>query len=178
MTSPKVKAFHIGVAAEAFAAAQFARCGLDVSVQYGANQPEYDLMIEVERISGKDTFGVILVVGNSQVTAFIDGGYRELSGIFLINGKHVDQNGTQYKGTLLEVGKKHRIRFMVRKSRVVMEVNNRRIVDWRGDSRRLSLHSVYKLPLKDSMGIEAWDSTYRVTKFTLISMTGRGRKLR
>ena len=36
---------HVGVAAEAFAAGQFARCGFDVSVQYGANQPEYDLMV-------------------------------------------------------------------------------------------------------------------------------------
>src|SRR5687767_8565259 len=37
--------WHVGVAAEAYAAALFARCGLDVSVQYGANQPEYDLVI-------------------------------------------------------------------------------------------------------------------------------------
>lgn len=35
----------MSVAAEALAAAQFARCGLDVSVQYGANQPEYDLVV-------------------------------------------------------------------------------------------------------------------------------------
>jgi Holliday junction resolvase-like predicted endonuclease len=35
---------HVATAAEAFAAAQFARCGWDVSVQYGANQPEYDLV--------------------------------------------------------------------------------------------------------------------------------------
>lgn len=40
-----VSSYHIGVSAEAFAAAQFARCGFDVSVQYGANQPEYDLMV-------------------------------------------------------------------------------------------------------------------------------------
>lgn len=37
--------YHVGVAAEAFATALFARCGFDVSVQYGANQPEYDLII-------------------------------------------------------------------------------------------------------------------------------------
>jgi len=37
--------WHVSVAAEAFAAALFARCGLDVSVQYGANQPEYDLAV-------------------------------------------------------------------------------------------------------------------------------------
>ena len=40
----KVSSWHIGVAAEAFAAAQFARYGIDVSVQYGADQPEYDLI--------------------------------------------------------------------------------------------------------------------------------------
>lgn len=40
-----LRSWHIGVAAEAIAAAQFARCGFDVSVQYGANQPEYDLMV-------------------------------------------------------------------------------------------------------------------------------------
>ena len=40
----KVSSWHIGVAAEAFVAAQFARYGVDVSVQYGANQPEYDLI--------------------------------------------------------------------------------------------------------------------------------------
>jgi Holliday junction resolvase-like predicted endonuclease len=36
---------HVGVAAEAVAAALFARCGMDISVQYGANQPEYDLIV-------------------------------------------------------------------------------------------------------------------------------------
>lgn len=41
----KVTGWHIGVAAEAIAAAQFARAGLYVSVQYGADQPEYDLIV-------------------------------------------------------------------------------------------------------------------------------------
>jgi hypothetical protein len=36
--------WQVATAAEAFAAAQFARYGWDVSVQYGANQPEYDLV--------------------------------------------------------------------------------------------------------------------------------------
>jgi hypothetical protein len=45
MNLPDLPSFHVGVAAEAFAAALFARCGYDVSVQYGANQPEYDLVV-------------------------------------------------------------------------------------------------------------------------------------
>ena len=43
--NPTFTSYRVGVAAEAFAAAQFARLGYDVSVQYGANQPEDDLMI-------------------------------------------------------------------------------------------------------------------------------------
>ncbi len=39
-----ISSWHVGIAAEAYAAALFARCGYDVSVQYGANQPEYDLI--------------------------------------------------------------------------------------------------------------------------------------
>lgn len=43
--------WHVATAAEAFAAAQFSRCGWDVSVQYGANQPEYDLVaVDGDRI--------------------------------------------------------------------------------------------------------------------------------
>ena len=37
--------WHVATAAEAIAAAQFSRLGYDVSVQYGANQPEYDLIV-------------------------------------------------------------------------------------------------------------------------------------
>lgn len=37
--------WHVATAAEAFAAGQFAKLGWEVSAQYGANQPEYDLIV-------------------------------------------------------------------------------------------------------------------------------------
>ncbi len=40
-----MKQFHVAIAAEAFAAGLLARVGCDVLVQYGANQPEYDLVV-------------------------------------------------------------------------------------------------------------------------------------
>lgn len=40
-----MSAYHCGVAAEAFAAGLFAHAGCDVAVQYGANQPLYDLVV-------------------------------------------------------------------------------------------------------------------------------------
>ncbi len=42
--------FHVSVSAEAFVAALFAQAGFDVSVQYGANQPEYDLIVSKDNI--------------------------------------------------------------------------------------------------------------------------------
>lgn len=45
MPGKRIGGWHVAVAAEAIAAALFARCGVDVSVQYGANQPEYDLIV-------------------------------------------------------------------------------------------------------------------------------------
>ncbi len=44
-TAKEFSSYSVGVSAEAFAAAQFARFGYDISVQYGANQPEYDLIV-------------------------------------------------------------------------------------------------------------------------------------
>jgi Holliday junction resolvase-like predicted endonuclease len=44
----RISSWHVAVAAEAIVAAQFARLGYDVSVQYGANQPEYDLIVVSE----------------------------------------------------------------------------------------------------------------------------------
>ena len=41
----KISSWHVATAAEAAVATQFARFGFDVSVQYGANQPEYDLIV-------------------------------------------------------------------------------------------------------------------------------------
>jgi hypothetical protein len=40
-----MNSWQVGVAAESVVACVFARCGCDVSVQYGANQPEYDLIV-------------------------------------------------------------------------------------------------------------------------------------
>jgi len=55
----QMNSWHVGIAAEAFAAGLFARCGLDVSVQYGANQPEYDLIV-----ANKDNMLKISVKGS------------------------------------------------------------------------------------------------------------------
>lgn len=41
----KAPSWQIHLAAEGIAAAQFARCGFDVSIQYGADKPAYDMVV-------------------------------------------------------------------------------------------------------------------------------------
>lgn len=41
----RIPSWQINIGAEGIAAAQFARCGFDVSVQYGADKPAYDLVV-------------------------------------------------------------------------------------------------------------------------------------
>lgn len=65
----KVGSWYIGVSAEAFAAAQFARYGYKVSVQYGADQPEYDLIVNSGDEDKKDKMLKISVKGSQ------DGGW-------------------------------------------------------------------------------------------------------
>jgi len=60
----EMTSYQVGVAAEAIAAALFARVGFHVSVQYGANQPGYDLIVE------KDSKSILVSVKGSQ-----DGGW-------------------------------------------------------------------------------------------------------
>jgi hypothetical protein len=55
----EIRPYHIKIAAEAFAAGLLAHAGYDVLIQYGANQPDYDLSItklnHLARISVKGT---------------------------------------------------------------------------------------------------------------------------
>lgn len=44
-TKKKFTSWHLAVTAEAIIAGQFARLGYDISAQYGADQPEYELII-------------------------------------------------------------------------------------------------------------------------------------
>ena len=67
-----ISSWHVGVSAEAYAAAVFARYGYDVSVQYGANQPEYDLIA----VSG-DRMLKISVKGSQDGSWGLTQGYKK-----------------------------------------------------------------------------------------------------
>lgn len=70
--------YQVGVSAESFTATLFAWAGYDVSVQYGANQPEYDLIV-----ASGDKMAKVSVKGSQ------DGGWG-LTQSFLKNSDYHD----------------------------------------------------------------------------------------
>jgi len=84
--------WHVGTAAEAIAAAQFARFGYDVSVQYGANQPEYDLMIaagaQILKISVKGSAEGSWGLSQTQLTRLGKANYQGTADAWLLRHKH------------------------------------------------------------------------------------------
>jgi hypothetical protein len=87
-----MRSYHVAIAAEAIAAAQFARAGCDVSVQYGANQPEYDLMVgrngKIRKVSvkGSTDGGWVLVASHKKSHL----SYHEAIDVWL--NRHTDQS--------------------------------------------------------------------------------------
>jgi Holliday junction resolvase-like predicted endonuclease len=83
-----LNSFQVAIAAEAFAAALLAQAGCDISVQYGANQPEYDLIA-----SRGNRFRKISVKGSQ------DGGWVLAAGY---------KKGRDYHGAIAEWASRHK----------------------------------------------------------------------
>ena len=84
----KISSWHVGVAAEAYAAGVLARYGYDVSVQYGANQPEYDLIA----VSG-DRLLKISVKGSQDGSWGLTQGYKKGCSYHEATGKWLASHG-------------------------------------------------------------------------------------
>lgn len=123
MSKPhKFEGYHVGVAAEGFAAGLLAQAGYDVLVQYGANQPLYDLAA----IKG-DRALKVSVKGTTEVAWGITGklksgrSYAEATEVWLQkHGKDLVFLFVQFHDTTL--GKMPRV-YVARSSEVAAHLN-------------------------------------------------------
>ena len=100
-TPAKMSPWQVGDADEAFAAAQFSRFGCDVSVQYGADQPEYDLVVvrgeSILKISVKGSQDGGWGLTQSQLR---DADYQQAADLWLKrHGSRTIMCFVQFKGT-------------------------------------------------------------------------------
>ena len=139
---------------------------------------EYDLRLEAERTEGSDSIILGLVSGGHPFMVAIDAFTHDpSSGVELIDGKSFADNETAVPGRLLENGKRAAIVVAVRRESLAVTVNGRKLIEWKGESERLSLHAKWKMRRADALWLGAFACVWRVHSLALIPITGEGRRL-
>ncbi|MGV3485338.1 MAG: hypothetical protein ACO1RT_13040, partial [Planctomycetaceae bacterium] len=143
--------------------------------QYGARlelpytpPPEYRLIIVAEPLDEPNALLLGQRSGEHRFAALF--GFKQgtgrLSAIENIDGRNVG-NETTYTGDLFKPHQLSQVIVEVTRAGVQMSVDGRRIVDWQGDSKRLSLSDYWSTPDKTRLTLGAYDCGYRFHRITI-----------
>lgn len=131
-----------------------------------APPPEYDVEMTVERLSGNNSLDFGLVLAGKQPLVQI-GGANDVSGISLVDGKTADQNETRFSGPTLLTGP-NLVVYSVRKSGFLVRCNNKPVVSWTGDNKRLASFPPMSVFNGEQLFVGANGSSFRITKLDLL----------
>tara|TARA_R110002111_G_scaffold1157_1_gene8182 strand:- start:44074 stop:47067 length:2994 start_codon:yes stop_codon:yes gene_type:complete len=130
----------------------------------------YELLMVVTRLKGRDTLGVEIVVGEDNIGTMLalDGWRGRACGLHYLDGRSGDHNESTYKGCVFPDQKEHAILCRVTPQSVVVEVDDSRIIDWSGDSKRL-LHPPKSAATRgrELFLSETQNVSYRISKIQL-----------
>jgi hypothetical protein len=126
----------------------------------------YILTAVVERLEGQEAFSVGLVVGDTGVTAVIDGFGGNISGLQQVGGRLANMNPTRFEGAVLKPGP-NKINYQVTPGSVIVQCNEQTVVQWSGDPQELSFGFEWRQGRTDRLRIGTWASRYRISALTL-----------
>lgn len=98
------------------------------------------------------------------------------SAIENIDGQNVG-NDTTFEGAVFKKNRLSQVVVVVRKTGVTMDVDGRRIVDWKGEPTHLSLSDYWNTPRANALFLGAYDCRYRYYRLSLEPITGDGQVL-
>lgn len=150
-------------------------------LQFPASVPEqYTLTMEVERREGNDGLVIGLPMSGHPCTFAIDHFGGRVSGITLLDGKHVHEAANlsrrHHDSRVLPTGRRVKIECRVTANTIVTKVNDADFIRWHGDPRRLTVHSFLAPPEltkadQTQLWLRIWDSGYVFHSFRLQPMT-------
>ncbi|HVE39025.1 MAG TPA: hypothetical protein VNM14_04000 [Planctomycetota bacterium] len=140
---------------------------------------EYDVKMVVERMGGQNEVHLGLAVGDVQFEIILGGdGNCPCSGLQLIDGKGIGLNEATFQGALFSKGKTCNVLASVRRTKILVLVDGKKVVDWKASYRRLSIDTAsWGVPNKKAMFLASW-SNHHISKLTLVPITGQGQRLR
>lgn len=125
----------------------------------------YDVSLVAERLEGKGTLGLGLALDGAQVLAAVDAFDGTITGLDKIDGKSCNENETTHRGGVLKDGAPNTLDCHVRPGHVQVIINGEKLIDWRGDSRKLS--NSFPIPDPPALFLAMWGARYRITKLEL-----------
>ncbi len=130
--------------------------------------PEFTLRLRVERLDGTDALGIGLPVGDRRPYVAIDAFRGTISGLAVVDGKHTDSNETSIRiANVLAAGGPHEVICEVAPGRVKVTCDAQTIINWSGDTGRLSSNGGLSTPHSDQMFLTCYQTSFRISKIEL-----------
>ncbi|QDU38527.1 hypothetical protein Mal4_28560 [Maioricimonas rarisocia] len=127
----------------------------------------YVLTVEAERLQGRDSLNLGLVVGGRGVTVIMDGYGGQVTGLNRLDGRTGDVNESTHRGKVLPNGRRNTIVCTVTPKSVLVSANGRTVINWTGSPQRLSRDHRWTPGLDDHLQIGCWATKWRITRMEL-----------
>lgn len=135
---------------------------------------EYDLVLTFVRRRG--TTFLVGLPGRAMLT--LDGSGGGVSGLEVVDGKRGSENETAVNGSVLQDGKRVTLTCAVRKGGVAVTLDDRKIIDWKGDRSRLSMPQDWPVPNPKALWLGCWESDFLITRVSLVPLSTGGKKVK
>ena len=139
---------------------------------------EFDIELDAERLKGGDCLGLAVPTGRSQPGIIIDGLSSTFSGINRLDGKDGQGNEATFRGHVFPDRGGIKVVYRVRRNSITVIVDDKTIIDWKGNPERLSFDSYREFPDKRTIGITTVNTCFRISRMELKPVTGEGERLK
>ncbi|HVJ86729.1 MAG TPA: hypothetical protein VM452_13850 [Caulifigura sp.] len=128
----------------------------------------YTVTVHAKRVSGTDSIGLGLKVGDSQALIVMDA-YDGVSGFHRLGGKRANQNASTKKGRVLEMDQPVELVCQVTPTSVLLKADGKVVIDWNGKANDLSVDEKYTTPEKPWLFLTAHNCNVEITRIKLTS---------
>ena len=133
---------------------------------------EYDLTLKATRIAGENSFNVGLVTAGKQCLLVLNGRDGKTNGLEIIDQKNFTTNETTFYREALPLGKPVRIKASVRRGGILITLDDKPVIDWRGDPTRLSLYDQWQVTHSMVLFLGSMETLVRIDEVVLTAVTG------
>ena len=127
----------------------------------------YALRMTLERLQGRETFGIGVVAGGRQTMISIDNSNSRFTGLHNLDGKPAGANESTKRGTFLPLHQVAQLECRVTDRAIRLIIDKQEVLNWQGDPARLSVSPDWPVPHSDWLFISAFSSEFEISSFAL-----------